>query len=49
MKHNFKYTDRQIHKKFYLHHQQTITEALAQPKAEMEYIMSQLENISEYY
>ena len=49
MKHKCGYTDRQIHKKFYLHHNQTITEALSEPRAEMEYTISRLENISEYY
>jgi len=29
------YSDRQIHKLFYLHHEKTITEALAEPRAEM--------------
>ncbi len=36
------YTDRQIHKKFYLIHNITITEALGQPKAEMESTMESL-------
>jgi superfamily II DNA or RNA helicase len=49
MKHIYKYTDRQIHKKFYLYHHMTITEALAEPKAAMEYTISQLENVSDYY
>lgn len=43
------YTDRQINKKFYLYHSQTITEALGQPKAEMEHTMNQLEDSGRYY
>lgn len=49
MKHHYRYTDRQIHKKFYLYHHQTITEALGQPKAEMENTISMLQNVEEYY
>jgi DNA repair protein RadD len=49
MKHVFRYTDRQIHKKFFIHHNQTITMALGEPKAEMEYTMRRLENYQEYY
>lgn len=37
------YSDRQIHKKFYLEHNMTITEALGQPKAEMLNTMENLE------
>lgn len=49
MKHVYKYTDRQIHKKFYLYHQQTITEALGEPRQEMEWTISKLQNVEEYY
>lgn len=49
MKHVHKYSDRQIHKKFYLYHNQTITEALGEPKAEMEHTIRQLQNVEEYY
>jgi superfamily II DNA or RNA helicase len=49
MKHVYKYTDRQIHKKFYLYHNQTITEALGEPKAQMEMTLSMLENVEDYY
>jgi superfamily II DNA or RNA helicase len=49
MKHVYKYTDRQIHKKFYLYHNQTITEALGEAKAEMEKTIEQLKNVEEYY
>jgi len=48
MKHVYKYTDRQIHKKFYLYHNETITEALAKPKADMERTILMLENVEEY-
>ena len=36
MKTHYGYTDREIHKKFYLEHEQTITEVLGQPRVEME-------------
>lgn len=49
MKHVYKYTDRQIHKKFYLYHNQTITEALGEPKVNMEHTISQLTKYEEYY
>jgi len=49
MKQIYRYSDRQIHKKFYLHHYQTITEALGEPAAHMRETISKLENISEYY
>lgn len=49
MKHVYKYTDRQIHKKFYLYHHETITEALGKPKADMERTIEQLRNVEEYY
>lgn len=38
-------SDRSIHKKFYLEFNQTITEALGEPKAEMEYTLQKLEDI----
>lgn len=43
MKHWYGYTDRTIHKKFYLHHQQTITEALGEPKKDMEETINRLQ------
>lgn len=49
MKHTYRYTDRQIHKKFYLYHHQTITEALGQPKVDMERTIEMLQNVEEYY
>lgn len=49
MKQTYKYSDRQIHKKFYLHHQQTITEALGEPRQEMEATIARLANYEEYY
>lgn len=49
MKHVYGYSDRQIHKKFYLYHNQTITEALGEPKEYMERTMSMLQNVQEYY
>lgn len=49
MKHVNRYSDRQIHKKFYLHHQKTITEALGEPKAEMLDTIERLKNFEEYY
>lgn len=47
MKHYYHYTDRMIHKKFYLYHNQTITEALGQPKMDMENLINEL-NYGEY-
>lgn len=38
------YSDRMIHKKFYMHFEMTITEALALPRAEMQEIREDLEN-----
>lgn len=49
MKHVYGYTDRQIHKKFYLYHSQTITEALGEPKAEMEQTILKLQTVEDYY
>lgn len=49
MKHIYKYSDRTIHKKFYLHHRQTITEALAEPKDRMQVTIAMLQNVEEYY
>jgi superfamily II DNA or RNA helicase len=49
MKHSYRYTDRQIHKKFYIYHHQTITEALGEPKAHMEETIKRLANYEEYY
>lgn len=49
MKHIYRYSDRQIHKKFYLYHNQTITEALSEPKEYMERTIQQLQNVEEYY
>lgn len=43
------YTDRMIHKKFYLYHEQTITEALGEPKVDMERTIEQLESEGRYY
>jgi DNA repair protein RadD len=48
MKQSYRYSDRQIHKKFYLHHNKTITEALGEPKVDMEDTMRQLQNIGDY-
>lgn len=48
MKHHYKYSDRQIHKKFYLYHNQTITEALGEPKEYMERTIEMLHN-EDYY
>lgn len=48
MKHRYKYTDRQIHKKFYMHFMMTITEALAEPKAQMEETIIQLGDLDDY-
>lgn len=42
------YSDRMIHKKFYLYHNQTITEALGEPKADMERTIEDLEDWSRY-
>jgi len=42
------YTDRQIHKKFYIHHDQTITEALGEPKKDMETLIEQLKETRRY-
>ena len=44
MKTFYGYSDRQIHKKFYLEHEQTITEVLGEPKANMERTIEQLED-----
>jgi len=44
MKSHYGYSDRMIHKKFYLHFQQTITEVLGEPKADMEHTIEMLEN-----
>lgn len=44
MKHYYGYTDRQIHKKFYLTYDMSITGALSMKKAEMEYIMGEIRN-----
>lgn len=49
MKHVNKYNDRAIHKKFYLHHNKTITEALGEPKADMLDTIERLQNFEEYY
>jgi DNA repair protein RadD len=49
MKHIHGYSDRQIHKKFYLHHNQTITEALGEPRADMEQTILKLQSIEDYY
>lgn len=49
MKHVYRYTDRQIHKKFYLYHKQTITEALGEPAAQMKDTIDRLANYEEYY
>lgn len=49
MKHVYRYSDRQIHKKFYLYHHQTITEALGEPAAEMKDTIARLANVEEYY
>jgi DNA repair protein RadD len=38
------YTDRQIHKKFYLEYDRTITEALSEPRAEMQDMIDRLES-----
>lgn len=42
MKTYYRYTDRMIHKKFYLYHGKTITEALGEPKKDMEDTMNNL-------
>jgi len=42
MKNYYGYTDRQIHKKFYLEHEQTITEVLGESKADMEDTINEL-------
>jgi len=42
MKTYYGYSDRMIHKKFYLHHGQTITEALGEPKSNMENLIDEL-------
>jgi len=44
MKKFYGYSDRMIHKKFYIHHQMTITEALGEPKAEMEALINNVGN-----
>lgn len=49
MKHSYGYSDRQINKKFYMHHNQTITEALGEPKAQMENTILMLQNVEDYY
>lgn len=49
MKQTYKYTDRQIHKKFFLYHKQTITEALGEPRAEMEQTIARIANYEDYY
>jgi DNA repair protein RadD len=49
MKQTYRYSDRQIHKKFYLYHHQTITEALGEPRAEMENTIARLTNYEDYY
>jgi superfamily II DNA or RNA helicase len=49
MKHQYRYSDRQIHKKFYLYHHQTITEALGEPKEYMERTIMQLQDTENYY
>jgi DNA repair protein RadD len=49
MKHVYRYTDRQIHKKFYLYHHKTITEALGEPAADMLATIAMLQNVEEYY
>jgi superfamily II DNA or RNA helicase len=43
MKTYYGYTDRTIHKKFYLHFEQTITEALGETKKDMEHTINELE------
>lgn len=48
MKTHYGYSDRMIHKKFYLHHNQTITEVLGEPKAQMKIMVEQLENEGYY-
>jgi superfamily II DNA or RNA helicase len=48
MKYMYGYNDRKIHKKFYLHHNMTITEALAEPKVEMLNTIAMLQNVEEY-
>lgn len=49
MKTHFGYSDRMIHKKFYLHHHKTITEALGEPRRDMESTKDQLQNSEDYY
>jgi len=44
IKQNYKYNDRMIHKKFYIHHEMTITEALGQTRAEMENMLEALKH-----
>lgn len=48
MKNRMGYTDRMIHKKFYIHHEQTITEALGEPAEQMRYTMQRLEDVWSY-
>lgn len=43
MRNHYHYTDRQIHKKFYLIHERTITEVLGEPKADMERTIENLQ------
>lgn len=45
MRSHYGYTDRTIHKKFYLEQGQTITEALGEPKADMEDTIRSLSNV----
>lgn len=49
MKHALGYSDRTIHKKFYLYHNMTITEALGEPKEYMEKHIERLQDYKEYY
>jgi superfamily II DNA or RNA helicase len=42
------YSDRSIHKKFYIYFNMTITEALGQPKKTMEDLITQLEDMRDY-
>lgn len=49
MKTRHGYTDRQIHKKFYLCHDQTITEALGEKKVDMEKTLQFLDDNEGFY
>jgi len=49
MRNYHKYTDRQINKKFYVHFNMTITEALGEPREQMLGTIERLKDYEDYY